>query len=74
LPIAPSTYYAHKARTADVTLLSDRSRRDAQLEIEIIRVWNENFRAYGKVWKQLNREGIVGVMRKLGIRNFWIVN
>jgi hypothetical protein len=45
LPIAPSTYYAHETRQADVMLLSDRSRRDAHLEIEIIRVWNENFRA-----------------------------
>jgi transposase InsO family protein len=77
LPIAPSTYYAHKARQADVMLRSDRSRRDAHLEIEIIRVWNENFRAYGayKIWKQLNREGIrvarctvERLMRKLGIR------
>jgi transposase InsO family protein len=77
LPIAPSTYYAHKAREADVTLLSVRARRDTQLEIEIIRVWNDNFRAYGayKIWKQLNREGIrvarctvERLMRKLGIR------
>lgn len=77
LPIAPSTYYAHKAREADVTLLPARSRRDAALEIEIIRVWNENLRAYGayKIWKQLNRESIrvarctvERLMRKLGIR------
>jgi transposase InsO family protein len=77
LPIAPSTYYAHKACEADVTKLSSRARRDAELEIEIIRVWNENFRAYGayKIWKQLNREGrrvarctVERLMRKLGIR------
>jgi transposase InsO family protein len=77
LPIAPSTYYAHKAREADVTLLSARACRDAELEIEIVRVWNENFRAYGayKIWKQLNREGIKvarctveRLMRRLGIR------
>jgi transposase InsO family protein len=77
LPIAPSTYYAHKACEVDVTLLSARACRDAELEIEIIRVWNENFRAYGayKFWKQLNREGIKvarctveRLMRKLGIR------
>ena len=77
LPIAPSTYYAHKAREADVTLQSDRARRDAVLEIEIVRVWNENFRAYGayKIWKQLNREAIrvarctvERLMQKLGIR------
>jgi len=77
LPIAPSTYYAHKAREADVTLLSARARRDAALEIEIIRVWNDNFRAYGayKIWRQLNREGlrvarctVERLMKKLGIR------
>jgi hypothetical protein len=38
LPIAPSTYYAHKAREADLTLLSARAQRDAILEIEIMRV------------------------------------
>jgi putative transposase len=74
---APSTYYAHKAREADVTLLSVRARRDTELEMEIIRVWDENFRAYGayKIWRQLNREGIQvarctveRLMRKLGIR------
>ena len=77
LPIAPSTYYVYKAREADVTKLSARACRDAELEIEIIRVWNENFRAYGayKIWKQLNREGrrvarctVERLMRKLGIR------
>src|SRR5690554_4497410 len=77
LPIAPSTYYAYKACKSDVTLLSARARRDAELEIEITRVWNENFRAYGayKIWKQLTREGIrvarctvERLMRKLGIR------
>lgn len=77
LPIAPSTYYAHKAREADAMLLSARARRDAELEVEIVRVWNENFRAYGayKIWRQLKREGIdvapctvERLMRKLGIR------
>lgn len=77
LPIAPSTYYAHKAREADVMLWSDRARRDAALEAEIIRVWNENFRVYGarKIWRQLKREGVVvarctveRLMQKLGIR------
>lgn len=77
LPITPSTYYAHKACESDVSLCCARARRDVQLEIEIIRAWNENFRAYGayKIWKQLNREGIrvarctvERLMRKLGIR------
>ena len=77
LPIAPSTYYACKAREADPSLLSARARCDLILEIEIVRVWNENFRAYGayKIWKQLNREGIrvarctvERLMQRLGIR------
>jgi transposase InsO family protein len=60
LPIAPSTYYEHKARQADPERLPDRQRRDTELEPEIRRVWEENFRVYGarKVWRQLNREQI----------------
>ena len=60
LQIAPSTYYAHKARTADPERLPKRIKRDSQLEIEIRRVYEANFRVYGarKVWRQLNREGI----------------
>jgi putative transposase len=60
LPIAPSTYYEHKARQADACKLPARVRRDAELCPVIRRVGEENFRAYGarKVWKQLNREQI----------------
>ena len=60
LPIAPSTYYAHKAMQADPTLRSVRAQRDELLKPEIRRVWMQNFQVYGakKVWKQLNREGI----------------
>lgn len=59
LPIAPSTYYAHKARQADPSRLSGRAKRDAALKVEIERVWNENRQVYGarKVWRQLHREG-----------------
>jgi len=58
LPIAPSTYYALKARQADPSKLPPRARRDAELEPEIRRVYDENFRVYGaeKVWRQLQRE------------------
>jgi len=58
LPIAPSTYYEIKAREADPSRLPPRARRDAQLEPEIQRVYEENFRVYGaeKVWRQLKRE------------------
>jgi len=60
LPIAPSTYYEHKAREADPSRLPRRAQRDLELKPEIERVWRENFEVYGvrKVWLQLNREGI----------------
>lgn len=60
LPIAPSTYYEHKARQSDPTRLPARVQRDRELCGSIRRVWEENFRAYGarKVWRQLHREGI----------------
>jgi transposase InsO family protein len=59
LPIAPSTYYAYKAREVDPTRLAERSRRDASLAVEIQRVWRANRSIYGarKVWRQLKREG-----------------
>lgn len=77
LPIAPSTYYEHKAREADSGRLPPRARRDTELRTEIRRVWEENFRVYGvrKVWRQLKREGIAvarctvaRLMRELGLR------
>lgn len=77
LPIAPSTYYAHRARALDATKLSARARRDTILRPEIERVWTENFEVYGprKVWKQLAREHVSvarctveRLMRGLGIR------
>jgi transposase InsO family protein len=77
LPIAPSTYYEHKAREADPERLPARAKRDAWLMPEALRVWQENFRVYGarKVWLQLNREGIEvarctveRLMQRLGIQ------
>ena len=61
LPIAPSTYYAHKAREADPKLRPARAQRDEQLRLEIARVWKENLQVYGvrKVWRQLHREATV---------------
>jgi len=60
LPIAPSTYYEHKARAANPERLPPRARRDEALKPDIRRVWDENFQVYGakKVWRQLNREQI----------------
>ena len=77
LPIAPSTYYQCKAREEDESRCTPRERRDRQLGEDIRRVWEENFRVYGvrKVWRQLQREGIVvarctvaRLMRELGLR------
>ncbi|MGH8591690.1 MAG: IS3 family transposase [Gammaproteobacteria bacterium] len=60
VPIAPSTYYEHKARERDPSRLPARARSDAALRPEIQRVWDENFQVYGvrKVWRQLGRENI----------------
>nr|WP_174804479.1 IS3 family transposase [Martelella limonii] len=77
LPIAPSTYYAHLAKRADPTLLSDRARRDAGLKPQIQRVFEENWEVYGarKIWRQLGREGlavarctVARLMKDLGIQ------
>ena len=61
LPIAPSTYYAHKAREADPALRPERAKRDELLGVEIERVWRENRSVYGarKVWRQLGRDGVI---------------
>jgi putative transposase len=55
LRVAPSTYYAAKRRP-----LCQRARRDADLRVEIRRVFADNYGVYGarKVWRQLNREGV----------------
>jgi putative transposase len=77
LPIAPSTYYAQKAREGDPARRSRRAHREATLRPEIERVWRANRRVYGakKVWKQLNRERIrvarctvARLMSELGLR------
>ena len=77
LPIAPSTYYESKAREAGRAPVPARTRRDAELRVEIGRVWEENFGVYGvrKVWRALNREGVLvarctvaRLMGELGLR------
>jgi hypothetical protein len=77
LPIAPSTYYDHKGRETDPEKRSNRAQRDAELMIEIQRVFLENFCVYGarKIWRQLRREGfdvarctVERLMKQLGIR------
>ena len=61
LPIAPSTYYEHKARERDPGRLPARAQRDAVLRDEIRRVHRENFDVYGaeKVWNELKRQSVV---------------
>ena len=56
LEIAPSTYYSAKTRPP-----CRRKVRDERLKIDIRRVLEDNYAVYGsrKVWRQLNREGII---------------
>ena len=78
LPIAPATYYTHRARALDPTRRPARQRRDEELAVEIRRVWDANFQVYGprKVWRHLTRrEGIrvarctvERLMRRIGLR------
>jgi len=77
LPIAPSTYYEHKARQADAARLPPRVQGDRALVPQIRRVYEESFRVYGarKVWRQLRREAFVvarctveRLMRSLGLQ------
>ena len=60
LPIAPSTYFRHKAQQPDPTTRSARAQRDDELRAAIQRVWDEHHQVYGprKVWRQLRREGV----------------
>ena len=60
LPIAPSTYYDHRAKRLDPDKRSARAKRDEKLRVEIQRVYDENQQVYGakKVWRQLGREDI----------------
>src|SRR5699024_5810716 len=77
LPIAPSTYYAAKARQVDPGLQSARAQRDALLRDEIAQVWTDNHQVYGarKVWCELRRQGwhvarrtVERLMRELGLQ------
>ncbi len=78
VPIAPSSYYAARARPP-----SARARHDERLKGDIARVHRDNYGVYGirKVHAQLRREGVVGaagrlvarcttqrLMRELGLR------
>jgi putative transposase len=76
LPIAPSTYFRHKAQHADPDRRSARARRDDVLRAIIRRIWTENVQVYGprKVWRQMGREGLRAarcrvrrLMREMGL-------
>ena len=71
LQVAPSTYYGAKRRPP-----CRRRVVDEALKADIARVFEANYRVYGarKVWRQLNREGIVvprcrveRLMRQMGL-------
>jgi len=78
LPIAPSTYYERVAQRQAPARRSRRARRDADLAVEIKRVWDVNADGvYGarKVWRQLRRERyhlarctVERLMRRMGLR------
>ncbi len=77
LPIAPSTYWWHRARHADPTQRSRRAHQDETLRAEIQRIWDANEQVYRaeKVWRQLRRDGhqvarctVERLMRHLGLR------
>ena len=76
VPIAPSTYFRHKAQHANPDRRSARAREDDVLRAIIRRIWNENQQVYGprKVWKQMGREGLRAarcrvrrLMREMGL-------
>ena len=58
LPIAPSTYHAHRAVHADPAKRCPRAKRDAVLRTRIRQLWEENFAVYGvrKMWRELRRK------------------
>lgn len=78
LPIAPATYYAHRAKRLDPSKRSARAKRDDDLRPEIRRAWSSSYGGvYGayKVWRQLGREKIAvarctveRLMREMGLR------
>jgi putative transposase len=76
LPIAPSTYFRHKAEQRDPTRRSTRAQRDEVLRAIIRRIWNEHRQVYGprKVWRQMGRENLSAarcrvrrLMREMGL-------
>jgi putative transposase len=76
LPIAPSTYFRHKAHQVDPARRSVRAQRDDELRAIIRRIWSEHHQVYGsrKVWRQMGRERLRAarcrvrrLMREMGL-------
>jgi hypothetical protein len=61
LPIAPSTYYEHARRRREPERRPQREKRDEKLQGEIGRLYEDTHLVCGakKVWRQLEREGVV---------------
>ena len=55
LPIAPSTYHAHAAKSRKPERRSKRAQMKESLKIDVKRVFSQNFGVYGvrKVWRKL---------------------
>jgi putative transposase len=77
LPIAPSTYHAHKLLQSQPERRCPRVQRDEVLRRRIQRAWEENFAVYGvrKMWRELKRRGepaarctVARLMRQLGLQ------
>ena len=77
LQIAPSGYWRHAAHQRNPQLRCPLAQRDDTLVPHVERVWQANMRVYGadKVWKQMNREGVVvarctveRLMKRLGLQ------
>lgn len=76
VPIAPSTYFRHKAEQRDPTTRSARAQQDEVLRDIIGRIWKDHHGVYGarKVWKQMRREQVRAgrgrvrrLMREMGL-------
>ena len=77
VPIAPSTYFRHRAQRHDPTRRSTRHQRDDERRAVIQRIWDDHQQVYGprKVWRQLQRDGhrvarctVERLMRGMGLR------
>ncbi len=76
VPIAPATYYTHKACLADPSRRSARAQCDEVLCGHLQQTWDTHFQVYGvrKLWRQLRRDGhlvarctVRRLMRRLGL-------